>query len=50
MKRLQAAFGGGAASRSILTLRVCASECLFINTSALAGALREHNADEEGIE
>ncbi len=34
-------------SRSILMLHVCASKCWFINTSPLAGALSEHNADEE---
>lgn len=44
-EKITSRFGGG--TRSILMLHVCASKCWFINTSALAGALSEHNADEE---
>ncbi len=44
-EKITSRFDGG--GTSILMLHVCASKCWFINTSALAGALREHNADEE---
>lgn len=46
MKELRAVLDGGG-TWSALMSRVCVSECWFIITSALAGALREHNADEE---
>lgn len=47
MKKITSCFDGGG-TRFILMLHVCASVvCWFINTSALAGTLREHNADEE---
>lgn len=45
-EKITSRFDGGGTC-SILMLHVCASKCWFINTSALAGALREHNADEE---
>lgn len=45
-EKIMSRFDGGGTCY-ILMLHVCVSKCWFINTSALAGTLREHNADEE---
>lgn len=45
MKRLQASLMVVELIQSLCCMFV--SKCWFINASALAGALREHNADEE---
>lgn len=45
-EKITSLFDGGG-TRSVLMLHVFVSKRWFINASALAGALREHNADEE---